>query len=642
VVLAFSAALVACGSDDESGDATTIPQGCNPIAAEWDCMLPFPSDYFRSPDSNTPSGYRVALTDAAKPLDKNDSPVDLTQTHVMDGFSPGSQILALFPAGVDDSGLTFHDGGVDATLTPASTTLIVDAETGEPVVHFAEVDPRAETDAERGLVIRPLTRLRDGRRYVVAVQKLKDVSGAPLVPPSGFRRIRDGEAGKDAVLGPLGARYDAEVFPVLETLGVDRKDLVLAWDFTTRTEENATRDMLAVRADVMAKVAAAPPAFEVLEVRDAPSAHIWRQVELSATLPLYIESDVPLSPLHRDAKGAVVANGEVKVPFSVIIPPSVANRPAGSPAARLLQYGHGFFGKRSEAEDAPTELADEKGFVVLAVDWVGMADEDRFKVADALAGDTDNMMIFTDRVHQAMANFIGVAALAQGPLAKIPELQTPAGPAYDPAALYFDGNSQGHILGSTYVALSPSIERAVLGVGGNNFSFIMFRSQAFGLFLNLMGTVVPRPIDQLKLAFMTQLSFDRIDPLTYAPRLLSNTLPGGPTERRVLLHIGIGDHAVPPLSGELQARTLGVSHLSPEPRPIYGLEPKVAPIDGSAICEFDFGVDPQPGYYAVPPAEQTEVHEGIRRLAAAHEQISRFLKSGGLIEQTCDGVCDPE
>ena len=141
---------------------------------------------------------------------------------------------------------------------------------------------------------------------------------------------------------------------------------------------------------------------------------------------------------------------------------------------------------------------------------------------------------------------------------------------------------------------------------------------------------------------MFQLSFDRIDPLTYAPNLLTDTLPGSPKERRALLQIGIGDSAVNPSAAHLQARTLGIKHMVPAPRPIMGLEDATAPLDGSAIEEFDFHIDPQPGVQAIPPVGSNEVHEGLRKLPAAQEQLSRFLKPGGKIEQTCDGPCDPE
>jgi hypothetical protein len=108
------------------------------------------------------------------------------------------------------------------------------------------------------------------------------------------------------------------------------------------------------------------------------------------------------------------------------------------------------------------------------------------------------------------------------------------------------------------------------------------------------------------------------------------------------MQIGIGDAAVPNLASHLHARALGLSYLQPAPRVIAGLAMADAPFDGSAIVEFDFGVDPLPGIEAIPPTSDNEVHEGVRRLEVAKEQLDRFLQPGGSIEHTCDGVCDPE
>jgi hypothetical protein len=36
------------------------------------------------------------------------------------------------------------------------------------------------------------------------------------------------------------------------------------------------------------------------------------------------------------------------------------------------------------------------------------------------------------------------------------------------------------------------------------------------------------------------------------------------------------------------------------------------------------------------------VHEGIRRLDAAQEQIDLFLRPDGRVMATCDGACDPD
>ena len=54
--------------------------------------------------------------------------------------------------------------------------VILKADTGERVMHFAELDPRAFEEDRRALVIRPLTRLVNGARYIVAIRGLVDIS----------------------------------------------------------------------------------------------------------------------------------------------------------------------------------------------------------------------------------------------------------------------------------------------------------------------------------------------------------------------------------------------------------------------------------------------------------------------------------
>jgi hypothetical protein len=124
--------------------------------------------------------------------------------------------------------------------------------------------------------------------------------------------------------------------------------------------------------------------------------------------------------------------------------------------------------------------------------------------------------------------------------------------------------------------------------------------------------------------------------------LFDDPLPGSPNERRLLMQIGIGDAGVPNIASHLQARSLGLSLLQPAPREVPGIDTIDAPHDGSALVEFDFGTDPLPGITATPAGTDSEAHEGVRRLPAAQEQVDRFLRPGGLIEHTCEGVCDPE
>ncbi len=620
--------LVGCGSD-EGLAPLEVPEGCNPLAAEHDCLLPFPSDFFLVEDSSG-DGKRVSLPASAQPHTDEGQALDVLALHPTAGFSPGNQIIALFPQGIDTEALVDATTDPNESLGPSSPTVLIDVDSGKPVLHLAETDPRTSEDARRALLIRPLVRLRDGARYVVAIRGLRDKNKAVLPPPEGFRRLRDGQAQDDPTLASLASRYEADVFAPLQSAGVARGQLQLAWDFTVRSEQDAIGDMLSVRDQVIAFYEDEAPELKVSKVEDKPDAHTFRRVSATITVPLYMQDAEPLALVHRDSAGQVSQNGTVEVPFTVLIPESVAAQP--NKPARVMQFGHGFFGDRSEIDHFVNKLANERRFVVIAADWWGMSGTDRLALLGLISDNMSEALRFTDRVHQAMANFIALGYAATGSLADLPELQLGQGPLLDVSELYFYGISQGGILGGSYLALSPHIERAVLSVGGANFSFMMFRARPFIAFLALIGLEVTDRLEQQKLAVLWQSSFDHIDPLSFAPRV----------EAQVLMQIGIGDSAVPNLASHLHARALQVSQLEPPARPISGLQTASGPLEGSAIVEFDFGIDPLPGLQAIPPTEDNEAHEGVRRLEAAKEQLDLFLRQGGMIQHTCTGVCDPE
>lgn len=623
--------LFACGSD-EAAPPLAVPPGCNPLASEHDCLLPYPSDFYLE---GSGEARRVVVPEAALPADVRGATIDFLAHHPADGFSVGNQILALFPQGIDEADLV--GPGVDpaASLEPGSATVILEAATGRRVLHMAELDPRAKDATRRTLVIRPLERLAEDTRYVVAIRGLRDPSGAALAPPEGFRRLRDGI--DDPALAPLG-RYESDVFAPLEAAGIARAELTLAWDFTTRTRPDAIGDMLAVREAAMAAFAATPPAISVVEVIDDPGAEspIGRRIEATLTVPLYMEDAAPFAALHREG-GAIAQNGTVAIPVTIVVPDSVMDRPPGTPPARLVQFGHGFFGNRHEILGSLSRIADERGFVLVAADWWGMMEDDRSALIPVLDAAVGEAFGFIDRVHQGMVNFMAVAEAAEA-MASLPELQIDGASAIDPAERYFYGISQGAILGGTYAALSPAIDRAALGVGGSCFSLMMFRAGPFAPFLLFIGLALPDPVDQQKYVMLSQTTFDRIDPLSFAP-FYASPLPDGPSEKRLLSQIGIGDIAVPNLSAHLFARAAGLSLLDPAVRPLAGLSLAEGPL-ARALIEHDFGVEES--LIASPPINDNGVHGGLRELDAVNEQIDRFFRPDGLIEATCDGPCDPE
>ncbi|GBD27715.1 hypothetical protein HRbin30_03070 [bacterium HR30] len=399
-----------------------------------------------------------------------------------------------------------------------------------------------------------------------------------------------------------------------------------------------TADLLAIRDDALDRFAMSPPNVTLTKVGTSERSELSRRIEGTVEVPWYMQSARPGARIRRDASGKPVAQGSVRVPFLVLVPRRAEDSPE---PLRLLQFGHGFFGSLAEMEFGylPQFLQDY-GFVAMGTEWWGMSQADLTTVAADLLNDPSLAIRFTDRVHQAMVNFLALAH-AREEIFRQAELNGPRGPLADARELYFIGLSQGHILGSTYLALSPHIERALVGVGGADFTFIMFRSRAFGLFLGIIEGMFPDPMDQQKMTVLLQTVFDRIDPLTYAPHLVRSPYPRA-RAKRILMQMGTGDAEVPNLATELHARAAGIPLAVPSAHTVPLLPTVQFPVDGSALTVFHYSVDPFPGILPIPPTDPNEVHEGQRELPVAQRQVDAFFRPGGRIENFCAGPCDPD
>lgn len=630
---------------DGSADSGTPTSPCNPLAEELDCLLPFPSDFFLVPDATLPSDHRVAIPDAALPLPvRGRGPLDFSRIVASDGFSPGSQILAMLPGAIDDSTLAKYAPQAPdqalRSLDPDSPTVLIRLSDGHLVAHIAELDVRAPRAARQALILRPLERLSAGETYAVGISGLRNLEGALIEPSPGFRALRDGEATTDARLWALSAAAESALFPALEAAGRSRSSLQLAWTFTVGSDEQIRGDMLRVRSLALEAMRATPPVISIDTVEFDTAPHIARLVRGHITVPLFLDAAVPASPIHRDESGRAVQNGSAEVPFVAVVPTSVVA--AGTPA-RLLQFGHGFFGNTDEATDGYVpEFADRFGFVVVAMNWWGMSADDLPAVIRDILSDTSVALRFNDRVHQAMVNLMAIAG-ARAQLAELEPFRLDGNPLIDAGEIYFQGISQGHILGGTYAAISPDVRHAVLTSGGANFSTLMFRARPFLGFLGIIAQAVPDALDQQKFATLSQFAFDRIDPYTYAAYLTGHELDGVPFERQVLMQMGLGDSEVPNVGSELHARAAGLQMLEPSPIAPPPLMSSVGGSDAeSAFAVYDFGVDPFPSVTPAPADAGNQVHGALRGLTASMRQLDAFLRPDGRVGHFCDGVCDPE
>lgn len=623
-----------------------VPPGCNPIAYEADCMLPYPSDWFLVPDAELPNGVRVALTPEATPKTKDDIPLDNLAAHPADGFSHHMPILALFPGGIDPMNLTFHLDGGDATLAATSPTLLINTATHELVPHWVELDAMTDDPTRQVLIVRPFVRLDDSTRYIVAFQGLVDTAGVPVAPPLGFAHLVAGDVAGHPVLEPLAQRYESDIFPELDQLGVARDQLQLAWDFTTASDERNTRDLRTIRDDIIATFDQAPPVVQIDQVLPDYSAEFALRVEGRIEVPLYLEANEPMARLHRGPDGVVTPNGTTWADFTLQVPVSAYPAGPGFQPARIIQFGHGFFGEREEINwSAMRDFSTERGFIMIATDWVGMSAEDQGDVVTNIATDPANAFLFTDRLHQGFANQLALSYAIKTSLAESPDLTAFGELLYDPDQLAWYGISQGSIFGMVVLALTPTLDKGVLDVGGGPYTLMMTRSGSFtDLFAIMKAAMGDDPLMIQKFIMLSQHTWDRVDPLTYAPRVNLDPYPQS-SEPTVLFTYGIGDHSVNNLASHLLLRAAGWDLLDPAAQSVWGLGTVASPAPGSAGVPVDFQLPELPGIEAsIPPdpPDEYNVHEKVRRNPKIRDQIDAFMSPGGLIENFCDGPCDPE
>jgi hypothetical protein len=234
-----------------------------------------------------------------------------------------------------------------------------------------------------------------------------------------------------------------------------------------------------------------------------------------------------------------------------------------------------------------------------------------------------------------------------------PASQAGGRPVIDTSHVYYDGNSQGGIMGGMTTALAPDFQRAVLGVSGMNYGNVLVqRSTDFAPFgAILKQSYADQSLTPVILDLMQQL-WDRGDPDGYAQQMTTHPLPDTP-RHTVLMQISYGDHQVSDYAAMVQARTIGAAAHQPaldlntdrarDRHMFYGI-PTIAqyPFSGSAIVIWDGG----PGQVQPPPfaniapmnsATNKDPHEFVRDTVAARTQKSDFLKPNGFVVDVCAG-----
>ncbi|WP_244923834.1 hypothetical protein [Enhygromyxa salina] len=619
---------------DGDGDGEAIVDwptlDCDPLVPEL-CGFPFPNNVFSEADPSTPTGRRLALSQALMP--KSSYAPDPSGFNTSDGFSPSSTIMTFMPGGTTTGLAT--PVTIASSLGPDSPTILIDTSTGARVPHWAEYDVSHTDDSRRAFMIRPAVRLEPDTRYIVAIRQVVDQAGVPLPASEGFVALRDGTPSDEPSIEQRRPLY-LDIFARLADAGIERETLQLAWDFSTASDENVTGSAVHLVDEGLALIGPDGPDYVIDQVTLDPTPGIAMRIELTMTVPLFLDDPGGGGSMVYGDDGLPEASGTAEYPVLIHVPTTAADSPA-----RLMAYGHGMLGSRWEiTADHLEALAADHNVIVFATDWVGMAEDDVDNIVQLLStGHIDDFHTVPDRLQQGFFNAFAAMRLIQGKLADDPIMQGVGGSMVDPVDPWYFGGSQGGIFGSCYMALSPDVTRGVLAVPGQPYSLLLNRSVNFSQFFTLINTVYPDKLDLRLFVELVQLQWDRAEPSGFTRHIIEDPLPGS-YEKDVLLLVSIGDHQVTTLGAHMMARELGVPQIGPANRPdLFEIDVVEQPYAGSAMIEYGWGLGPEP-IENVPMTEGEDPHGKLADIPIAVITVEQFLRTG-VVESFCDDVCDP-
>ena len=630
---AVKAALPSASSSSPrhlSPDRTLGP--CDPLVPTQ-CAFPFPNSFYLRDDASTPTGFRVDFVPESLPVDVAGQTIDPTDLNVLDGFSPAPSIMAHFP-GVTLEGVPSH-WDIDRSLEEDSPTVLINALTGERIPHWAELDESGDDPDQKAFMIWPASVLEFGTPYIVAIRSLVDESGALIQPSDAFLALRDGETTGDPDVDSRREHFE-EIFSTLEDAGVARDDLQLAWDFTTVSEEALTSWTLHMRDDALARVGDNGPRYKIVSVEENPDDGIYRTISGKMRVPLYLNSATPSSNtrLVIGEDGLPAFQRWTWVDFLVTIPTSQGNDPHPE---LFMQYGHGLFGSRQEITYGwSRDYYNQYGYVACATDWWGMSEADLPSVISIMLTDVSKFTSVTDRLQQGLVNAMMLTELMMGPFAYDDAMIVDGVQVVDPSRRAYYGNSQGGIMGGSFMALTPRIERGVLGVGGSPYVLMLPRSVDFEPYFEILQARYPNAMDQMTLLALFQMTLDRAEPAGYLRRMTDSPLPNT-IPHQILMQIAVGDAQVHNLASQFFARSAGIPLITPAVRDVWGLESPEMPLS-SGYVEFDFGA-PEVPPTNTPPDEEYDTHEYPRRTDEAKEQIDIFIRTGEIVNTCGDEGC---
>lgn len=354
--------------------------------------------------------------------------------------------------------------------------------------------------------------------------------------------------------------------------------------------------------------------------------------------------------------------GTMNVPFICTIPAQATS----SNPARAGIYGHGLLDQRGAIRyDGVDALSREYNYLFCAVDLFGFSQGDIPNVASTLI-ELSSFGVVPDASQQGLLNYVALARALrsdQGFLTHPAFQDDNRRPLYDSREIFYDGNSQGGIVGGAVLAVSKDLKRGILGSLGMNYSTLLRRSVDFDLYSIPLYLSYTDELDRNVLFSLMQMLWDRSENNGYAHHIVDNSAFGGPSNV-AKLDPQFGDHQVTPWSADVMARTMGIpwdGSINERARVELGQEkrhPDVSPgwgmntldydnaeqVRGSALVLFDMDRN---GAFAdippidnVPPQTGVDPHDNDAKDVRGRCHKAHFLRTDGKLVDTRDVLFD--
>ena len=345
------------------------PSACDPLD-NTECALPFPSFHHMTRDSSTKTGWRVRLK-GLPPL-RGGIPFHPTFLNDLDGFSTMAPIL-FYLEGMKEA----HEQGknnrvqlqghqtMELSVTASSATLLLNVDIGKLVHHTAEID---YLDPNNPLVmVIPSQPLHHATHYALALVNAVDKDGNILPPTAGMRDLWT------QMNSERRSRYVDTVVPALQkaapwvNFAADFPSIQLLFDFMTVSEESQIGTLRKVRDITLSEVHNWDwnNHIEIVsdirqdcstETQNHAKPRIARTINVNIDVPWFMKKpNSRYSTLDHDAiqRGKFVsvgkAKGMIKVPCS--LERATLGKENGQLLKAVMEYGHGLFADRGEAND---------------------------------------------------------------------------------------------------------------------------------------------------------------------------------------------------------------------------------------------------------------------------------------------------